>query len=76
MDHAAKKPVGFLHLLQGLQAAARNQAEIGAFLEGRLATNRALLGGVASRRFDECKDIMIGATKPFVQQPTLLNSNR
>ena len=71
LEEWAKKP-----LERAREVVARNRAEIGAFLEGRLAANRTLLGGVASRRFDECKDIMIGATKPFVQQPTLLNYPR
>jgi hypothetical protein len=54
----------------------RDQADISAFLNERLAKERAHLDAASLGRFDECKDIMIGAKKPFVQQPTLLNYPR
>lgn len=66
----AKKPIEHAR-----EVVEKNRADIGAFLQGRL-THRSNLDEVASRRFSECKDIMIGATKAFVQQPTLLNYPR
>jgi aspartate beta-hydroxylase len=54
----------------------KNRAELDSFLQGRLANGRTELDDVGSRRFAECKDIMIGAAQPFVQQPTLLNYPR
>jgi len=54
----------------------RDLAEVNAFLEKRLSASRSELDETSLGRFDECKDIMIGARKPFVQQPTLLNYPR
>jgi tetratricopeptide (TPR) repeat protein len=58
------------------EVVERDLAEVNAFLGKRLAGTRAQLDESSAGRFDECKDIMIGAKKPFVQQPTLLNYPR
>ena len=54
----------------------RDEAEFNAFLAGRLSGPRSTLDTSSLGRFDECKDITIGAKKAFVQQPTLLHYPR
>jgi tetratricopeptide (TPR) repeat protein len=71
LEEWMKKP-----LQRAGEVVERDQAEISAFLNERLAKERAHLDAASLGRFDECKDIMIGAKKPFVQQPTLLNYPR
>jgi len=66
-----KKP-----LQRAREIVERDLVEVNAFLDKRLAAARARLDEASLGRFDECKDIMIGAKKPFVQQPTLLNYPR
>jgi aspartate beta-hydroxylase len=63
-------------LQRAREIVERDLAEVNAFLDKRLAVSRAELAETALNRFDECKDIMVGAKKPFVQQPTLLNYPR
>ena len=70
LEEWAKKPLQRAH-----EIVERDLREVNAFLDGRLAS-RAHLDEASLDRFDECKDIMIGAKKPFVQQPTLLNYPR
>jgi len=65
-----KKP-----LQRAREIVERDLSEVNAFLNERLAS-RTHLDAASLGRFDECKDIMIGAKKPFVQQPTLLNYPR
>ena len=54
----------------------RDRAQFNTFLDARLSNSRATLGATVHGRFDECRDIIIGAKKAFVQQPTLLHYPR
>ena len=62
-------------LARAREVVAESIAALDRFLEGRLAPARARLGG-SFDRFDECKDIMTGAKKVMVQQPTMLTFPR
>ena len=62
-----KKP-----LQRAREIVDENIAALNSHLEKRLST----ISGTRSARFDECKDIMIGAKKPFVAQPLMLNFPR
>jgi aspartate beta-hydroxylase len=59
---------------------ARAEAAVGAnveafnsFLDARLTTLRGKSDSTSLRRFEECKDILLGRKKTYVAQPTLLN---
>jgi len=51
---------------------AKNRVALADHLEQRLAVMRGRHPGAALARFDEARDIMIGAKKPHLSQPTLL----
>lgn len=52
---------------------SENRKALDDYLGGRLALTRGHHGGEELARFEECKDVMIGAKKVFTQQPTLLH---
>jgi aspartyl/asparaginyl beta-hydroxylase (cupin superfamily) len=54
------------------EAVARNAAEFDDFLRGRLAGIRSRYPGEDFARFDECREIVLGKTKPYPQQPSML----
>lgn len=54
---------------QARAALAREQAELEAFVAGRLAPLRAGLGQGDGARFDECLDILTGRRKPQLPKP-------
>jgi tetratricopeptide (TPR) repeat protein len=56
-------------LARAREVVAQNTRELDAFIEQRLT-------GTRSARFNECKDLLTGAVKPMIQQPTLLNFPR
>lgn len=71
LEEWTKKP-----LQHARELVAKDQAEINAFLDQRIGEPRAKLAAGLLGRFEECKDIIIGAKKAFVQQPTLLHYPR
>ncbi len=54
----------------------QNRAAIADHLEQRLAAVRARHPEAATSRFDEARDVMIGARKRYLSQPTLLSYPR
>jgi tetratricopeptide (TPR) repeat protein len=60
--------------LENARAAVQeNRQTLNAYLGDRLAALRRSHGAAELVRFEECKDVMIGAKKVFTQQPTLLH---
>ncbi len=55
------------------EAVAHNTAALKAELEKDLAPLRASQDAAALARFDECRDVAVGAKKVYVQQPTVLH---
>lgn len=53
-----------------------NARELSAFLDTRLGALRAQHPNADLRRFDECKDLMSGTKKLYVQQPTMMTFPR
>ena len=54
----------------GRKVLGEDQADLDVFLEARLADVRRKHDGADTRRFDESKEVMVGRTKVFTQQPT------
>ena len=53
-------------------AVSANAADLEKHLKARLDPLRAELGGEEVGRFEECKDIAVGAAKIYTQEPSLL----
>lgn len=55
---------------------AENADELAAFMRDRIAEVRARHGTASLERFDEALDIYAGRSRPYVQQPLLMNYPR
>jgi aspartyl/asparaginyl beta-hydroxylase (cupin superfamily) len=59
-------------LAHASEIVERNAQELEAFLRDRLSPVQDKHRGENLARFEECRDIALGRTKPFVQEPSLL----
>ena len=73
----ADPPAWLAQPLERAKAAVEaNREALDRALAGRLEETRARHAGAGLERFDEAKDVMIGARKVYTQQPTLLHYPR
>ena len=59
-------------LAHARRVVEENRRTLSRFLDERLSATKARHGGASLARFDEARDVMIGARRPHLSKPTLL----